>query len=118
MDMVIVGALALIAALIVGEMAWVVRGREFSSLVRQIEELNRKLADDELHAQGHQEKVNDAQTNLAAANARLETLARLEGELQGERKTVSDLNREIASLRTQLQAGADAREAQVSLLSA
>jgi outer membrane murein-binding lipoprotein Lpp len=71
MDIVIVGALALIAALIVGEMAWVVRGREFSALCRQINDLNRKLADAESHAHAEQEKMNNAQTDLAAANARL-----------------------------------------------
>jgi DNA anti-recombination protein RmuC len=118
MDMVIVGALALIAALIVGEIAWVVRGREFSALCRQIDDLNRKLADAESQAHAQKEGMNEAQTNLAAANARLEALARLERELQVERTTVSDLKCEIASLATQLRAGADAREAQVSLLSA
>ena len=118
MDIVVVGGLALIVALIVGEILWVVRGREFSALCRQIDKLNRRLADAESDAHAGQERMNEAQTNLVAANARLEGLARLEKELFDERKTVSDLTNEIAGLKAQLQAGADVREAQVSLLSA
>jgi chromosome segregation ATPase len=111
MNMLIVGAVVLISALlIVGEVTWVMRGREFTVLWRQIDDLNRKLADAELRSIAQQEKVSDAETSLAAAKARLEGLARLERELHDERKSASDLNSEITRLRTQ----AKADEVQIS----
>jgi septal ring factor EnvC (AmiA/AmiB activator) len=111
MNMLIVGAVVLISALlIVGEVTWVMRGREFTVLSRQIDELNRKLADAELRSMAQQEKINDSETSLATAEARLEGLARLERELHDERKNASDLNGEMIRLRAQ----AKANEAQIS----
>jgi septal ring factor EnvC (AmiA/AmiB activator) len=111
MNMLIVGAVVLMSALlIVGEVTWVMRGREFTVLSRQIDELNRKLADAELRSMAQQEKINDSETSLATAKARLEGLARLERELHDERKNASDLNSEMIRLRAQ----AKANEAQIS----
>jgi DNA anti-recombination protein RmuC len=74
-NVLVIGAVTVIFAfLIVGEVAWVLRGREFSALCRQIDGLNQKLADTELRLIAQEERANIAEAGLSAANARLEGL--------------------------------------------
>ena len=107
---IIIGTLGVIAALLLaGEVAWVFRGREFAALCRQIDDLNRKLADAESRLREQQERMTGAETSLAEANTRSGWLAKVERELDEERKSASALSMEIAQLREQAKADVDAK---------
>src|SRR5215467_11385866 len=101
MDTVIVlGALGSVCALlVVGGLTRVFRGREFSTHPRYIDSPNGKLAEREVRLNALQGQISNADASLVEARAELEGLAKLEQELDYERRRASDLSRQILRMK-------------------